>query len=119
MGGSALKNSTIQRMTRAKYFETIHTLKPIITKYFENVATPLVFGNKQSFGDIDIFVASPKYQILDIRQRLAEELNSKECCFNGPVDSYEYNNIQLDIIKIDNTDSFEGSIYYFNWGDFR
>jgi len=56
MGGKALKHTYTRRYERAEFEEIKKEIYPKLNKYFSQVAVPLYYRNKESFGDIDFVV---------------------------------------------------------------
>lgn len=100
MGGHALKNISQERLPRDKYLELekdiINKIKELLPTYY----VPRYFPNKETFGDLDILYHS-NITKQDLLQEIIKLLDSKEYITEGQTISCEYNNFQIDFIKVE------------------
>lgn len=116
MGGRALKNTFTRRYER-KEFEAIQLeIYPKLEKFFPELGMPLYFKNKESFGDIDIVVATgPEfpYQMKDVIEEL---FHPNEIFHNGNTWSFDYKELQVDLITVDPI-HFQSNLMYLSYND--
>lgn len=122
MGGLALKNLSkereVRRYEKKEFFELSARLLPIINKLFET-ETELVlsYHNKETFGDMDILLYDKGFEE-DVIINLINELNPGEIynTKNSNVFSFDYENLQIDLIFI-KPEEWESSKIFYKWGD--
>lgn len=116
MGGHALKN-TYTRRYELKEFEAIQEdLYPKLERWFTKFGMPLYYNNKESFGDIDIVVVTgPKFPY-DMRNLIEEEFEPNEIFHNGNVWSFDYKELQVDLLTV-NPEHFESNLMYLSYND--
>lgn len=132
MGGGALKNLPKGKETRRyqkEEFDTLaNALLPKIKKIFKTkIELVQSYKNKQTFGDMDILVYNNGFSI-DVEnlpddtnfsneiKKLIQELNPNEIHKNGNVYSFDYKQLQIDLIIVEK-DNWESSKIFYKWGD--
>lgn len=115
IGGNALKKTFTRRHDRDEYFikeaEVIRVIKD--RTYFKPSAIP-AYKTKETFGDMDILYTHPK-GAMDVS--LVQSLfKPNEIIKNGSVISFDYKEIQVDLIFAPE-DEFLYSLGYFSWND--
>ena len=113
MGGNALKNTVISRMSLEDYNIIKEELRKVLSDHME-IEFLYDVPNKSDFGDIDILV---NYG-LDLTKLVKELFSPKEMYKNGNVLSFAYlhnaHYYQIDLINTRNFDSYK---FYFSYGD--
>jgi len=113
MGGNALKNTVISRMSLEDYNIIKEELRKVLSDHME-IEFLYDVPNKSDFGDIDILV---NYG-LDLKKLVTELFSPKEMYKNGNVLSFAYlynaHYYQIDLINTRNFDSYK---FYFSYGD--
>ena len=113
MGGNIFPNSI--RIDRRAYDRISIDLEIKLGTIFPGRAFVVPsYGNKQTFGDIDILVE--KRDAEDRTQLLIETFAIPNLNKNGPVWSFLYQNIQIDLIFVP-TKIYNFSYFYFAWND--
>ena len=119
MGGNALKNCKTRRYTAEEY----HALKALITTklitklgLISRAQTIPAYRHKESFGDMDVL-----YSTYDDRPLTVDDVkyvfpDSKEIIRNTDTISFEYNELQIDLIHSKSV-SFDYAYSYFSWND--
>lgn len=129
MGGRALKNTFTRRYQRAEFDELSKELLEKLNKDFPKAAIPLFYKNKESFGDIDILVqygvvfiddanggrlvSDPRYPM---REYIELKFEPKEIFHNGNCYSFDYKEIQVDLILTSEED-FDSNLMYLSYND--
>lgn len=115
MGGKALKSIQTRRCNREE-FDTISTeLISILKHRFNRVAIPMFYRNKPDFGDIDIVVSFDTTN-QDMREYITETFTPNEIFHNGSCWSFDYKEIQIDIILTPN-EHFDSTLFYMGGND--
>jgi hypothetical protein len=117
MGGNALKAWGVERKEKVEFDVLVDEISTRLAQLFPKVrTTPVVaYADKTSFGDADILVASDHLPSNWIDQ-LKLGFSPQACLSNGHVHSFDYKNLQVDLIVIPEK-SFEFSQNYFNYND--
>lgn len=117
MGGNALKNT----VTRRYFADEYHALVPEVLKKLSNsirmgyCQVIPAYRNKESFGDMDILYCTTRN--IPYEEDLVKRLFSpNEIIKNGEVISFDYKELQIDIIHIEDT-RFNYALNYFSWND--
>jgi len=118
MGGLSLKNLPEDKKTRRyhkdEYFNLSEELLPKIKEIFNtDISLVMSYHNKETFGDMDILILNKGY---DNIPKLIQELEPSEINGNGNVYSFDYKNLQIDLIMTD-PENWEASNIFFQWGD--
>lgn len=116
MGGLALKNLTTptRRYLRDEYDVISEELVGILKKTFSRVQVPLFYSSKDSFGDADIVVA--ENTDVDIRSYIQDTFQPQEIFHNGNCWSFDYKDLQVDIIMVSEPD-FDAMTMYLSYND--
>ena len=77
---------------------------------------PKYFASKESFGDADFLCCVPEHFNVDIKKFIMDEFNSKEIFQNTTVYSFEFNELQVDMILM-NEDNWVTANSYYSWND--
>lgn len=120
LGGLALKNTFTRRYTREEFDTVSAELLNILKNDVYNVAIPLFFKNKESFGDIDIICALPKMFNKSMGDYITETFKPNEIFHNGNCWSFDYKEVQVDIITVAPEDFYTNQMYlsYNDLGNF-
>ena len=112
MGGNALKQTTTRRYAAAEYYRAYKALEPRLTSIVraERVALIPAYREKESFGDMDILYSGDSLTV----DAVAAEFTPNQIVKNGDVISFDYNQLQIDLI---NTKTFDYSLAYFSYND--
>lgn len=114
MGGLALKNAFTRRYERDEFDIINVELHEILLKTFDRVATPLFYKNKKSFGDADLII-SEKIDF-DMRGYINTTFNPNEIFHNGNCYSFDYKELQIDLIVVKSKD-FGAMEMYLSYND--
>lgn len=119
MGGLALKNTPTRRYERAEFEVISKELMDVLKKDFKRVAMPLFYKNKKSFGDADIIVSMEGFN-RNVRDYITETFKPNEIFHNGNCYSFDYKELQVDIITVapEHFDSNEMYLSYNDLGNF-
>jgi hypothetical protein len=115
MGGRALKNTQTRRYSKAEFDLISKELIYILRDNFARVDIPLFYKNKQSFGDIDILVTG-LYKINNMHNYIQEKFNPTEIFHNGNCWSFDYKEIQVDIIT-SAWEHYDSYLMYLSYND--
>jgi len=114
MGGNALKNCNLHRRNRPEYKTLEAEVIEKLGSLFSTFRIPRYFDDKADFGDIDIlYIPNEQFSVDEV----AKKLESKEHVRNGSINSFEYRDFQVDLIRTDLTE-IELSYAYFSWSNF-
>ena len=122
MGGKALKNLPKEKETRRymkdEFFNLADELLPKIKEIFQtDVELVMSYHKKESFGDMDILVYDKGFEAEDIMGLIKgfepAEIHRSP---NSNVYSFDYNNLQIDLIFV-LPENWEASNIFFQWGD--
>lgn len=126
MGGRALKNAFTRRYERAEFDEISKELIEILSKRFARVAIPLFYKNKLTFGDADVLVSTELKTIkgdvynfeetFNVRAYIEETFKPNEIFHNGSCWSFDYKELQIDIILAEPT-HFDSTLMYLSYND--
>lgn len=117
MGGRALKNTSTRRYLATEYFDLIPQIFKClnsITKIDRMDVIP-AYRTKESFGDMDVV-----YSTWDDLPLCVEDIKScfnvNEIVRNGSVISFDFKELQIDVIHL-HQESYDYGISYFSWND--
>jgi hypothetical protein len=121
MGGRALKNVETRRYSREEFDTVSKKLVDTLSETFEQVDVPLFYTNKESFGDIDIIISNEDVEgeELDgsfVREYIKVNFNPNEIFHNGNSWSFDYKEVQIDLILVD-ADDFDSNYHYLAYND--
>ena len=116
MGGNALKNTVTRRYTRDEYFAAWAEIYEKLSGHTgRNVVLIPSYKEKDTFGDMDILIDTydiPKHVFTD--SFLIDNFSANEIVRNGDVISFNYVDLQVDLIF---TDTFDYSLCYYSYND--
>ena len=115
MGGRALKSVQTRRYERAEFDEISVELMDMLKPDFKRVAMPLFYKNKQSFGDADILLSMQGFDG-NMRRYIEETFNPNEIFHNGNCWSFDYKELQVDLITVAAED-FDTNLMYLSYND--
>lgn len=115
MGGLALKNTFTRRYSRTEFGVISKELVEILKNTFVNVEIPLFFSKKESFGDIDIIVSMENYNG-NMQAYITDTFQPNEIFHNGNAWSFDYKEIQVDLITCSKED-FNSNYHYLAYND--
>lgn len=115
MGGLALKNTHTRRYERAEFDVISEELLHTIRQTFMNVTMPLFYKNKKSFGDADILVANLDGK--NMREYIVDTFHPNEIFHNGNCYSFDYKELQVDIISVSTKEEFDTNKMYLSYND--
>ncbi len=115
MGGKALKGIT-RRFQKEEFFELSKELLPKVSQSF-NTEVHLVqsYYDKVDFGDMDILILNNGNLGL-IADKLNEVFKPKQIKSNGNCYSFDYKDLQIDLILITPI-NWETAKCFYSWGD--
>lgn len=118
MGGLALKNTFTRRYERHEFETVSQELVDILSKTFERAEIPMYFSSKESFGDIDIIVSMRVIngEPLRMDDYINETFKPNEIFHNGNAWSFDYKEIQVDLITCSPQD-FDSNRHYLAYND--
>lgn len=99
MGGNALQTFT-RRYERTEFEQILPEIISKVKQKFTDAKSTKYYFEKESFGDADILVLVDKPINFDIKEWLYAEFNTKEIFVNNSVYSFEYKELQVDLILI-------------------
>ena len=98
MGGHALKRVKTRRYSAEEYHnlvpEVVNTLQALFPG--KRIAPVKAYREKPSFGDMDVLVEGP--YPTDVDDLLQAAFSPGELVTNGPVKSFDYKELQIDLI---------------------
>lgn len=115
MGGNALKIAKTRRYDRAEFDVISVELMDTLKKSFARVAMPLFYKNKLSFGDADIMVSTEGLNF-GLREYIVETFAPIEIHHNGNCWSFDYKELQVDLITIA-PEHFDSNYNYLSYND--
>lgn len=114
MGGNALKNVTVRRLTMSELRRVQDDFKLILEAHKIPYSFPRELPEKESFGDVDILV-KPVCSAADFLAWIMTVLAPTDIAVHGPVHSLAYENMyQVDLILCEN---LEMSSFFYSFGD--
>lgn len=117
MGGNALKNCITRRYQKEEYFKLVREVQDrisVLLPWSFPVAIK-AYANKESFGDMDVILCSENLPS-DYIEKLEKFFKPKELVKNGNCISFEYKELQIDLI-ITPKEEYRTSYYYFAYND--
>ena len=126
MGGNALKKANTRRYQAGEYHALVKEVRDKLLwgyrgwedKGFGRVnqaESIAAYRSKESFGDMDVLYTTLSEDPVDI-WFVRETFSPKEICQNGSVISFDYKELQIDLIH-STSDRFEYAKNYFAWND--
>ena len=114
MGGRALETYT-RRCNREEFDNISVELTNTLKSDFKSVGIPLFYNNKESFGDIDIVISTDGFN-KDMATYITETFNPTETYHNGNCWSFDYKEIQTDLITT-SEEHFDSLLSYMSHND--
>lgn len=117
MGGNALKNCTTRRFDREEYFALVFRINGILQNRFPDCRFEVIkaYANKETFGDMDIVIESDNLPANWVNQ-IREAFAPAEMVLNGNCLSFEYCQLQIDLITMPSQD-YRSALNYFAYND--
>jgi hypothetical protein len=118
MGGNALNKTPTRRYLADEYFDLIPKIKDVLLKnrrftcYLEVIPS---YKNKKSFGDIDILYTTHGDIPLNVSD-IEEMFNPNEIVRNSSVISFDFEEIQVDLIHSARKE-YAYALNYMSWND--
>jgi len=117
LGGNAIKNTFTRRYEAKEYYKASEIIVDKLLTLFPNRKLSIIksYRNKESFGDIDILIKSQN-TINDDIKAIKDKFKPKEFVRNSHIISFDFNELQVDVIFTNNED-YEASVQYFSYND--
>lgn len=118
MGGNALKNTTTRRYSADEYFVVVEEVQQKLHAGIGAVERSNVleaYRTKQSFGDADILYSTLPGQGINVAD-IQRVFNPNEIVKNGDVISFDYKELQIDLIYSP-ADCYYYALSYFAFND--
>jgi len=119
MGGNALKNTFTKRYNQKEFESLAQELIPIISDTFKTKANLVKsFTEKESFGDMDVLLLNLQKNpensriIRNMREVIQKTFNPNEIVHNGSCWSFDYKNLQIDLILVPYADWITSNVFY-------
>lgn len=116
MGGLAIKNAYTRRYEKEEFDELVPEVLSKMKLLFTDAKITKAYRNKDTFGDMDVLCLVDKPITINIRDFIQENFNSKEIVKNGHVYSFEYKELQIDLILVKEK-YWETTNIYFSYND--
>lgn len=121
MGGRALKNTFTRRYERQEFEDIKIEIFGILGSSFDRFDVPRFFAKKETFGDIDIIVditctRTSNFDGVFIRKFIEHRFQPNEIFHNGNAWSFDYKEIQVDLICCSAKD-FDSNHHYLAFND--
>lgn len=114
-GGNALNKTLTRRCSRTEFDLISGELVDILKLTFKNVAIPLFYNTKETFGDIDILVSMKDFND-NLREYIVKTFKPNEIFHNGNCYSFDYKEVQIDLITTA-PEHFDSYYNYLNYND--
>ena len=115
MGGNALKTVKTVRKVISEYNKTKNDIKKILDENEIKVHFARNLHDKEDHGDLDIFWSAKENVGINMHELIKSIFIPNEIVVNGTIISFDFDNFQIDMIKVSN---IEFSELYFSYGDF-
>lgn len=115
MGGNALKNTFTRRYQRDEFVALEKRMVETLSKTFKNVHPTTYFKSKETFGDMDVLIMNDGINF-NIKEYIQETFNPNEIFVNSAVYSFDYEELQIDLIFIP-TSNWESAKTYYSFND--
>lgn len=116
MGGNALKNTKTRRYQADEYERTFVELSYRLMGVCVYVHLVLAYREKESFGDMDLVVVM-NYDETDVVAAVKRLFNPNEVVKNGNIVSFDYNELQVDLLVQSDVETAEFASRYFAYND--
>lgn len=100
---------------RQEFEDVKNELFEVLSKDFVRYDIPRFFHNKESFGDIDIIVSMENFK-KNMRVYIEETFKPNEIFHNGNAWSFDYKELQVDIITC-SAEDFDSNYHYLAFND--
>jgi len=116
MGGNALKNTFTRRYQKDEFEALLPELQSKLLLFFKDAQPTKYYATKESFGDADFLclIDNPEHE--DVMSFLKNTFAPNEIFKNGNVYSFDYKELQVDLILTPQED-WETSLVYFSYND--
>src|SRR5574343_224771 len=114
MGGLALAHIT-RRYQKEEFIPVTDEICSILLRVFKGARMPKWFESKESFGDADFLVNSTGIDF-NVKEKLVELFNPTEIIANGNVITFDYKQLQVDVI-LTPEENWEIAYQYFSYND--
>ena len=116
MGGKALKNTVTRRYNEDEYLKAFNEVSDVLMNFCDQVALVKAYEEKDSFGDMDLVVVlSPS--VTDVVKCLKEYFNPNEVVKNTNVVSFNYKDLQVDLLVQPDSKTYDFAKNYFAFND--
>lgn len=118
MGGNALKNTTTRRYAADEYFTVVEEVQQKLhagIRVVERSNVIEAYRTKESFGDADILYSTYPGQGIHVAD-IQQVFNPNEIVKNGDVISFDYKELQIDLIYSP-ADCYDYALSYFAFND--
>jgi len=115
MGGRALKNTETRRYSKTEFTKGSTQLLRTLRRFFDRADVPRYYHNKETFGDIDIILSMKNYKG-NMREFIVEHFSPNEIFHNGNCWSFDYNEVQVDLITVSPED-YDSNYNYLSFND--
>jgi hypothetical protein len=117
MGGNALKSVETRRINRGEFEELSKLVgdRLIRAKGIYAVVVVPSYAEKETFGDIDILVL--QMETTDMVELVKDLFKPKEIFKNGNIISFDFRDVQIDLICNTNSKTYTFSYHYFAYND--
>lgn len=117
MGGNALKNIEIKRMTKDEFYNTYFKVKNFISDLGLECSYPKFYSSKDSFGDVDIVVKINDSKNINLCiDAINDFFKPLDSYRNGTVYSFEVDMHQVDLIFV-SEENYNSSLNYLSYND--
>ena len=117
MGGRALKGTFPRRYERQEFEDISKELTERLQLTFKRVDVPLFYKNKKTFGDADIVVSLEELDDeFNMREFITTEYAPNEIFHNGNCWSFDYKELQIDIITVSG-EHYDSTLMYLSYND--
>ena len=114
MGGNALKNTNTRRYNSDEYFKLFQVIGAQICDHVVQFGLIKSYRNKDTFGDMDILYVHNG--TINMRDVVTSLFNPNEIVVNGDVMSFNVEELQVDLIKV-NLEEYDFAMKYFSYND--
>jgi len=114
MGGKALKKTPTRRYAAAEFEQVAEEILTKLTTFnFESWVVPY-YCTKETFGDIDLVVFTQHQRA---REVIVDLFKPNEVVHNGNIMSFDYKELQVDLIFFSDRQTAEFAVNYFAFND--
>lgn len=118
VGGNCLKNCVTRRYQKQEYFDLVPSVLDRVIRNWSVTRVSLIeaYRNKESFGDMDVLYSTDDNKPFTVETVKSLFPESKEIVRNTNVISFEYKELQIDLIHVP-AESFNYALAYFKFSD--